>query len=374
MIRTLLLFVALVLGGCATAPNEPEPSRPLWGGLTPGPHRVGFDLSWTEDGSRPGWNGGKRPIQVWRWYPARPGGERMTLLDYGRLSATEAGAPSGWMSDESSVFAIGEDALPAGGREKLAAIIAGAARSAPAARGRYPLIVMGPGWSYESPVNQHLLAEYLASRGYVVVAAPLTGAAQLKAAVTPADFDAQVRDIDFLIDRFKAHPSVDPSRIGLFGFDLGGMSAVAAATGRDDVDAVVGFDTGVIAQSLIDQLLTPRGVRFSELQVPYLHATRPTAENVARRLPPETLAIFENAPAERLLVRVPGMRHADYALPGALEGVYPAFWGPVPENPAPKLQALIQTAGAFFDRHLKDDDTPLSPPPPLTLQSWPAAR
>lgn len=101
-----------------------------------------------------------------------------------------------------------------------------------------PLIVYSHGFMGNS-TEPGYLAEYLASHGYVIVAAdfPLT---HTEAPGGPNVFDVmnQPGDLSFLIDTLLAwnedphsdfHGRIDPRRIGIAGLSLGGMTTTLAA-------------------------------------------------------------------------------------------------------------------------------------------------
>ncbi len=102
--------------------------------------------------------------------------------------------------------------------------------------GPYPLVVHSHG-IVSSRTELAYLAEALASRGYVVVAAdyPLTSGAT-EGGANAADVINQPADISFLIDSVinlqgtdKPFPgTIDQSRIGLTGFSLGGLTTYLA--------------------------------------------------------------------------------------------------------------------------------------------------
>ena len=94
--------------------------------------------------------------------------------------------------------------------------------------------------------------------------------------------------------------------------------------------------------------------RLDRLRMPLLHATRAREENLARGLG-EDRAVFDSAAGPRWLLRVRGMRHADFAVHGMVEGVLPAFWGPVQGTPHRGHAATLRLVAAFLDAHLKGD-------------------
>ncbi|HEX7240166.1 MAG TPA: dienelactone hydrolase family protein [Longimicrobiaceae bacterium] len=340
---------------CATLPLAPAPAGaqapPLWGGVAPGPHAVGFrveqrfDPARSREGSERG-----RPVRVALWYPARPAGARLTLRGYARLLAGPG------EERRALSFPTDEAGPPAARVDSLLALRTYAAAGAPAATGRHPLVVLGMGWSYESPLMQVVLAEYLVSRGYVVAAPVLAGTRSPEVRVDAADLETAVRDLEQAAVWARTLPGVDPERLAVAGFDLGGMAAALLAMRDARVDAVVSLDSGILSDRLMRELMRPSPFyALDRLRAPLLHATRPREENLARGLG-EDLAVFDSAgAAPRYLLRVPGMRHADFALWGMVEGVLPAFWGSVEGNPAPKHAALLLRVGRFLDAWVRGD-------------------
>lgn len=359
-------FVALSLatGACAAASlPSVAPGLPLWGALKPGPYAPGFTIEWLTNGTR--------RVQRWTWFPAMPGsGTAMRVRDYG--NAYVAGGGAGWPTDPRAIYATGYD--EPGDAEKFAKLLdlkVAAREAAKPARGRFPLVVLGQGFAFESPFHEHVLAEYLASWGYRVVTAPLTGASGPKTDVSPATLGAEVSDLTFL-----AASERHDAGLALVGYDLGGMAAVAlAGSGTIKPDVVVGIDTGLMSEQLTKELILSRAdFAFAKLTMPYVHFTRSAAENVARKLP-ESLRIFEeNNGAPRTLIRVPLMRHADFGSIGAIENIYPGMFGAPPGKPAlgyANTLLLIRDALEHYVR--RHSSAPWRAPvqPPITAQAWP---
>ncbi len=118
-----------------------------------GPFAVGRVVSTATDPAR-----GERKLSVWAWYPATSGTGRSAHY-----------APGAW-----SGLAIG---LPLG-ETRLDRIRDIAHDSATPAAGRFPLVLLLPGLGFAAP-QYAVLAEELASRGYVVVGVTPTGSANL---------------------------------------------------------------------------------------------------------------------------------------------------------------------------------------------------
>ncbi|MFJ9641578.1 alpha/beta hydrolase family protein [Streptomyces sp. NPDC101206] len=132
--------------------------------------------------------------------------------------------------------------------------------------GRYPLVVLSPGFTLPR-ASLTTLAEDLASRGYVVAAVDhayesdataFPGGRMLGCKACEAVFpdrsvgkvsDARARDVSFLLDRLTGdRPAwrysrlIDARRVGMAGHSVGGASAAAAMAADPRVDAGVNMD------------------------------------------------------------------------------------------------------------------------------------
>ncbi len=78
--------------------------------------------------------------------------------------------------------------------------------------GPFPLIVIGQGLYYESPIAFAALSEYLAGRGFVVATCPLVGTHTQLVKLDIEDLETQVRDLEFVIARALALTSSPPPK------------------------------------------------------------------------------------------------------------------------------------------------------------------
>jgi hypothetical protein len=157
------------------------------------------------------------------------------------------------------------DAIPA---ETVSGTRATARAHARPVPGRYPLVVLSPGFGVHRHTLTHL-AEELASRGYVVagvdhayesVGTAFPGGRVLTCAacaaaegrgreVLPRVAEGRGRDVRFLIDRLSGHrPAwrhaglIDHSHIGMAGHSIGGSAAAAAMVADPRVLAGINMD------------------------------------------------------------------------------------------------------------------------------------
>ncbi|UWR24283.1 alpha/beta fold hydrolase [Sulfitobacter sp. S190] len=148
------------------------------------------------------------------WYPAHPGGKKVSVGGNGVFYGTDAG------------------------------------RGAPQKDGQFPVIIMSHGAGGNAG-QFGWIASRLAEAGYVVVLpnhpGTTTGNASAEAAVRvwerPADITAV---LDEIINNAAAYPFMDTDRIATLGFSAGGYTSLALAGARVDPERLQRFcdDTG----------------------------------------------------------------------------------------------------------------------------------
>jgi len=234
----LIAIISILICSCST-----ERERP-----------VGLQFRHYSDASRRSWTANApRPLETVLWYPAKPGTKES--------SHTVAIFRTG-------LYAIGA-AFPEGDK-------------------KYPLILISHGTG-GSAFSLAWLAESLARDGYIVAAVNHHGNTGAEPKYLIQGFTLwweRPRDIRAVLDELLADPAlrdrIDPSRIGVAGFSLGGYTALSVVGARLD-----------IAKWGNDPEMWERGTRGS--------------------LPPE--AAFSMEEAKRLIVSdgsvIESIRHAD---------------------------------------------------------------
>jgi dienelactone hydrolase len=119
-----------------------------------------------------------------------------------------------------------------------------ASRDAPAASGKFPVVIYAASHSSFAVENADL-CEYLASHGYIVIASRSMGPRTQAMTTDLEGLEAQAGDIAFLIGQAHAMPQADTSRIAVVGFSWGGLANVLAAAKDDRIRAVVSLDGSV---------------------------------------------------------------------------------------------------------------------------------
>ena len=270
--RRVTVFGSLAVVTLCAVSSARAQTPLLWGGLKPGPHAVGFRLRYELDQSReydpefvtdttrfpvhrP------RPIMIGIWYPAqRTNASRMTYRRYleispgaGRLAPFASRLESALrdvVGDETTGH-IPRAMTPAETRafERLLATETFAVKNAPAASGKFPVILYHPGsgGTYE---DNSALFEYLASHGYIVVSSAYPDP-DAHDVLIAGDIAGSFADLDFLVAFARALPNADGDRLGVMGHSYGAWVSFAWTANVDSpVRALITLDSGFEYDSL----------------------------------------------------------------------------------------------------------------------------
>ncbi|MFI2783469.1 alpha/beta hydrolase family protein [Streptomyces sp. ALB3] len=261
-----LAALALLAAPAVTAQALPAPapaaSTEVPAGLPrpTGPYAVGVDVLHLTDHGRPDhWvpGSGDRRLMVSVHYPARPGGG--TRAPYLSLEEAEALLAGRGLDDDA----------PAA----LSSLATHARVDAATARGRFPLVLLSPGFG-NPRATLTSLAEDLASRGYVVASVdhayesmgsafpggrilPCAACDAVEAApddaaereVLGAVSTGRAADLSFVLDRltgprpaWEHARAIDRRRVAAVGHSIGGSAAASVMLADARVDAGVNMD------------------------------------------------------------------------------------------------------------------------------------
>lgn len=233
---------------------RPGVQSPLWGALSPGPYSVGYRTLFRFDPTRT-WRltrtSGQgffspdktaRPVRISVWYPAASASKPMRFADFLRLPAPPdfAEADAALARRDRRILST---MVPPESFSKLLETTTSATADAAAAPGRFPLILYSAGINAYT-LSGAVMAEFLASHGYVVVAVPSLGPTdhQPDQVYSPSQMEASIRDLEFAWAEVRTRPNVDDGKLGIFGHSLGGTVAMILAMRNANVMAAVGLD------------------------------------------------------------------------------------------------------------------------------------
>ena len=93
-------------------------------------------------------------------------------------------------------------------------------------------------------------------------------------------FYAYMQDIEFVIGSMHDYPKVDPDKLGLIGFSMGGSAATLVQMRNTDIDAVIYLDTGIVF-SIVDTWFKPSNYYdLNNLRAAQLYLSRNDAEGI----------------------------------------------------------------------------------------------
>jgi len=339
-----------------------SPADELWPTLKPGPHYVGFQVLEVTDYGRTiaplvDWQGNENPEENFRqvrisiWYPAREPTKQLPMIYRDYIEA------AGFETAMDGELLFGLDAYLAhstfGGADegKLRQMVeepTSAYRDTAPLDGRHPFIVYAPSFSYE-PFENSTLFEYLASHGYVVAASRSLGPETREMSADLAGVEANVRDMELIIDALHDFGHADLARVGAAGFSWGALSAAMLGMRNFNVQAVLALD-GTLEHSEIPAVeekhdFVPRRLRGGYLAI------------VGDREPARSLS-DDALYADVFELRYPDLQHWDFASDLIRIQVHSAG------EPDAERRALVDEAYGLmayqarllFDAYLKDHE------------------
>ena len=382
-LRGLSLYLASLAVALAARANGQNPVAsatqaatsvsPLWGDLSPGRYRVGFRTMFRFDSSRT-WQGTRdykgtfspdmngRPVQINVWYPAAAAGStrQMRFGDYVDQSSAEIFSKfNAVMKERNQRNAV--DSFPSDQFGALQATPMNAYADAPAAEGRFPAVLYFGGLDAEINSNV-ILAEYLASQGYIVASVSLLGPTdeQTFQSRTPGDLEATVRDMEFAWSILFEEPNTDKAKLAAMGHSVGAIEAVLLGMRNGNVSAVIALDGTYAFQGLSTVLTHSYGYAPGKMRAAFLDLRR--AQGAQGDEPLDLTAVDSFRYCDRTFVTIRNMHHSDFTSFAMVGGT---FHTPITskyplngwdrETAKAGYQHVCRIILAFLDAKIKDD-------------------
>jgi tetratricopeptide (TPR) repeat protein len=367
MKKTLLRFLAattlLALAFSRAGAQEPGVSD----SAAAAPHAVGFRLVEFRDASRTYFGHATpagviapefRPMRMYLWYPSRPGAAAPLPFEaFARMASDDfEGQPVNGPRNLSLPVPLARAFSPVG----LEAVLGKPTlsfRDATPLPGRHPLVLIATGLFYESPLTFLSLSEYLAGRGYIVAACPLRGTYGRLVRLTVPDLETLVRDLEAVLAKAQEVASVDSQRIGLIGYDMGGMAAIVMAMRNPLIRAFASYDSSIITPHYSGLPVSHPGYDLRRLVVPWIHFNQSRFQTTIMGKSNPPTVIEKKEFGDNYLVLVRTTNHGAFTTYAGLgiENPVPGFWREVEPNLKAISRAVSESTLLFFDAYLQKD-------------------
>ena len=310
LIALLTLPVARPM--CQTA------APPLWNGLTPGQFDVGFrQLE------------GRTRVDV--WYPSADTGRRMVYRDY-------VGSATDGLAAFLRNTGIGSATVDSFINSPLRAVGNGQPL-----KGSFPLVLLAHG-NQQDAADQAILAEFLASNGFVVASTPspmlrtpMERQSQL------ADFaEMQAADLRAAVTTVATVVPADTSRLFLVSHSFGARSALLFAMQNRRVRGMVSLDGGIGTGTGITELRTARSFRAEARVPPLLHVY----EELDAVMKPD-FTFLRSLRADTLILEQAAIHHVHFTTFGFAAVVFPEVAKVTRASPETAIEVRKITAGVL---------------------------
>jgi len=286
------------------------------------------------------------------WYPAerRVPGPLMTYRDYVVLALRDAAPEASGAArtvDDYVAFLRSKDVPAAGLAAWLASPMAAVRDTAPAS-GRFPVVVIAPGFG-GAVHDEAVLGEFLASHGYLVAVESSPGW-QGRTMGSDADVLPVAREqagrLGATLDRVRALPGADASRAAVVGYSFGARAGLLLAAQRREVRALVSL-AGGIGSSEAKGWLPAEALDRARFATPILHVY----DDADTAIPPDFTLLDSLPRARRVRTRVPGLGHFDLITFGLARARLPDLGAADPGQDA-RIEHVLDLVRAFLKETL----------------------
>jgi tetratricopeptide (TPR) repeat protein len=302
-----------------------------------------------------------RPVQALVWYPAAAQGKPVRYRDYVSTQASEERFDTLDQARRDTDATIAErTAGPRGAVVKRALEQSmQARRDADALPGKFPVLVYAPSYSASAMENADL-CEYLASRGYIVLASASLGTRTRGMTSDLEGVESQAADIGFLIGQAATMKQADMAKIGVIGFSWGGLANVLAAARDDRIRALVSIDGSVRAypKFVNGGAKAAHYVTPERLAIPMLYVARRNSslEEINNSGTDTGFNLMNQMRyADRYIATMQYMNHMDFSSWALRINSEAAFEDHTREEAAQAYRWTAQYIAQFLDAHLKND-------------------
>ena len=342
--------------------------------LPTGSFQVGFRSIIEFDFSRPPMEGQQigrsmgRALQINLWYPLEEikSGHRLTLNDY-LLLAGDQPFFEGSQKEKAQQFLFRYTPQFESYLDSLLALDLSmqAFRGANLPGRSYPVVLL----MHEGPAYFSLMAEYLASHGYVVLNFPVFGSTGIPFDNRTNAVESELRDIEFALSIVKKFPAANLNELVLAGFSYGGLAITAHQMRHQMAKALISFDTGITDSWGVGLLEKMPYFDIENLRVPILHFWSPKS---SWRHDLQWVQFYKFAPMHT--IQIDGLRHFDFTAQGLFRQYFPNWidqlQGGSSGNYVLEYQLIGQLTLAFLDAVFQPDQSKFAPIIPNDLADY----
>ena len=301
-----------------------------------------------------------RKIHTYIWYPSIPdNSEKMQFNEYVQFADKDLG-----MNEEDKTNYWPNIPIPVQldkgiNREQLRELWGtktASIKNGEPAEGKFPVIVLGQGLYYESPLSQFVLCEYLASNGFIVITSPLVGTYYRLVNINPNDVEAQIRDMELLLSVAVNLPHADKQKIGVCGYDLGGISGLLFCMRHPEVKAFFSLDCSILSPHYTGLPNTHQNYNEELFTIPWMHLTQARFVNYYRGQNNITSLYDRKNFGDSYLILIPTTNHGDFTSYANfnITTPVPGYWGEVSTNSKSISKIVCESALSFFQAYLID--------------------
>ncbi len=253
-----------------------------------GSYGVGFKHQIQEDYSR-AFGKQPRPVEMFIWYPSNEKTNKtLNYFDYLLLNNTETNKGKGTELDSliiREIKKLKDVNFTDANFSRFKNLKTIAQKEAPLATGSFPLIIIAPGGNTHGRVHS-VLAEYLASFGYIVIANPSLGNNPGERwPFNQTGLNLQIEDMSFSINYTAQNiKAANVHKICLISWSVGGVSQGIYSMKNPNIDMFISLDSGLGREYGIQMIKQSPYFNYSNFKIPYLHITgeQPEIYNVPR--------------------------------------------------------------------------------------------
>ncbi len=283
------------------------------------PYSVGFKTLLLSDGSRQfkfknQTQAVNRPIRVFVWYPTvkSKSAKLINFADYVYTSSLTKEANQLTPAEKAElqqklVTTLEFFEVTA---EQVANLMKAQTKfiaSAPEKKGKFPLLVFG---NLDDGFHYAMMAEFLASSGYIVVSLPSLGANEGERCGYDLNcLKLQQNDMEFAIEKMHLFQNADTSKIGLIAWSFSGLATAHLQMKNPVIKAVVSLDAATGYQYGKEILDQSKELEMSKTNTPFLHFYGLGGESrVARNF--EFFNAYQSK--NKRLVTFKNLKHSDF--------------------------------------------------------------